>query len=397
MLRGIVLFFALLVALRFLWIIHSVLIVTFVAILLAVVITPVVDRLERHRIRRGIGAMLVVVGVLALLGGAGALMAPTLRDQTHDLRQRIPEAIDKIEQWMNKPAVRSLMPAGTQPGATGQTSPSQQGQPQPAAAQQQPNGQPQPGAGSQQGGAKAAAQSKPGDREPAGKPAQQEGGGSSLRNLVSKQLGGIVGYLFPFVSSAVAALGGILIVLVLAIYIASDPRLYRIGVLHLVPHAQRARARDVMRETGEALRQWMVARLLAMLAVGIITALAMLVLGVKAWIALGVIAGLLEFIPFFGPILSAIPAIAVGLVDSPQKALFVGIAFLIIQQIEGNVITPLLLKNRIDVPPALTIVSVSALGIVFGFLGLLIAEPLLVATLVFVKMLYVNDMVGDDV
>lgn len=364
-LRTIVLVFTVLIALRFLWLVRSVVIIAFVAVLFGLVMTPAVDWLERRRIRRGLAAPLLVLAFLGLLTGFGALLAPTVRDQSRDLEENLPQAIDTIESWLARPEVAALIPAAP-PESPAQTN-TQAPEPQPAAP------------------------------EPASSDGAETNGASTLRDLVSRQLGGIVGMLFPFVSSAVAAVAGVLVVLVIAIYIAADPRLYRLGLLHLVPHSRRDRAKEVMTETGDALRQWMVARLLAMLAVGTITTIAMMLLGVRSAVALGIIAGLLEFIPFFGPVISAIPAIGVALVESPQKALFVAIAFVIIQQLEGNVITPLLLKRRVDVPPALTVLTVSAMGIVFGFLGLLVAEPLLVTVLVCVKMLYVNDVVGDDV
>jgi predicted PurR-regulated permease PerM len=140
-----------------------------------------------------------------------------------------------------------------------------------------------------------------------------------------------------------------------------------------------------------------VARLIAMVAIGIITTVALVALDVKAAIALGLLAGLLELIPFFGPIMSALPAIGIALADSPQKGLYVLILYILLQQIEGNLITPLILERRLDIPPVLTILAVSALGVVFGVLGMLIAEPLLAVCLVTAKMLYVQDVVGDDV
>jgi predicted PurR-regulated permease PerM len=145
------------------------------------------------------------------------------------------------------------------------------------------------------------------------------------------------------------------------------------------------------------LRQWLVARLIAMVVIGAITGIALALLKVKGAAALGVLAGLLEFVPFFGPIISAVPAIGVALLDSPQKALYVVILYIILQQLEGNVITPLLLERRLDIPPVLTVVAVAALGMVFGVVGMLIAEPLLAAVLVATKMLYVEDVVGDEV
>jgi predicted PurR-regulated permease PerM len=153
----------------------------------------------------------------------------------------------------------------------------------------------------------------------------------------------------------------------------------------------------LLTDLSEGFRGWLQARLLAAVIIGAITAGGLMLLQVKAALALAVIAGLMELIPFFGPIFSALPAIGIALVDSPQKALWVVLLYVVIQQIEGNVVTPLLLKKRLEIPPVLTIVAVSALGIVFGVLGMLVAEPLTAMVMLIVKRLYVRDVVGDDV
>jgi predicted PurR-regulated permease PerM len=121
----------------------------------------------------------------------------------------------------------------------------------------------------------------------------------------------------------------------------------------------------------------------------------MALLGVRAALVLGVIAGLLELVPVFGPIIGAIPAVALGLVDSPQKALAVLIAFIVIQQLEGNLLIPLLLQRAVQVPPALSLLGIASMGMVLGVLGVLIAEPLVAVALVAVKMLYVEPVMGD--
>jgi predicted PurR-regulated permease PerM len=118
---------------------------------------------------------------------------------------------------------------------------------------------------------------------------------------------------------------------------------------------------------------------------------------VKAALALAVIAGLLEFVPTIGPTIAAIPAIGIAVLDSPEKALWVLAVYLGIQGIESNILIPVLMKGQIDLPPALTIVWQALMALVLGFLGLLVAVPLLAALLVAVKMLYVQDVVGDPV
>jgi predicted PurR-regulated permease PerM len=116
---------------------------------------------------------------------------------------------------------------------------------------------------------------------------------------------------------------------------------------------------------------------------------------VKAAVALGVIAGLLEFVPTVGPILAAVPAIAMGFLDSPEKALTVGLSYLVIQQLEGHVLIPMLMKEGMDLPPALTIVAQAVMALLFGFLGLMVAVPLLAVVIVPIKLLYVEGVVGD--
>jgi predicted PurR-regulated permease PerM len=144
------------------------------------------------------------------------------------------------------------------------------------------------------------------------------------------------------------------------------------------------------------LRKWLVTQLIAMLTIGVVSTIALLVLGVKAAVALGVIAGLLEFVPTLGPILSAVPAIAMGFLDSPGKAAAVALAYLVIQQMEGHILIPMLMKEGMDLPPALTIVTQGVMALLFGFLGLMVAVPLLAAVIVPIKLLYVEGVVGDS-
>jgi predicted PurR-regulated permease PerM len=134
-----------------------------------------------------------------------------------------------------------------------------------------------------------------------------------------------------------------------------------------------------------------------MLAIGTITTVTLMLLDVRAAVALGVIAGILEFIPYVGPILSAVPAIAMALVDSPEKALYVAIAYTVIQQLEGSVLQPLLMKEGLELPPVVTLLGQALFSLVFGFLGLLLAVPLLATVMVPVRLLYVRDVVGDEV
>jgi predicted PurR-regulated permease PerM len=418
MLRGAAIFFGLYFFLRMLWTTRSILITVFLGIIVGLAISAGVDFVRRRwKIKRGIVATVILLLVLGALGGLGALMAPIIRDQTQQLQQRLPEVVDTLEQWLGsrsttgalaQPEPEPVADPGTptpeqtgppeakqeRPDSTGppqQESQQQSSQPQQTSREGQEGLSQQQASGQNPQGEALDPSAQQGQQEEAAAPAQR------LREQLSQQLGGLLQYLFPFVSGTAAAVTGLILILFIALYVASDPGLYRRGVLHLFPHRMRDRAAEVMEEMGTALRRWLVARLLAMIAIGLITTGALLLLGVQSAVVLGILAGLLEFIPIFGPIMAAIPAIGLAFADSPQKALSVAIAFVIIQQIEGNIVTPLLLKNRVEVPPALTIISVATLGLLFGFLGLLVAEPILVAAMVAVKMLWVEDVVGDDV
>ena len=213
--------------------------------------------------------------------------------------------------------------------------------------------------------------------------------------ILGQQIGGLIPYLFPVFSTTIAAATGLILVVFLTIFFAADPEVYTGGILHLVPPAHRARATEVLATMGHSLRAWLVARSVAMVTIGVVVTASMAVIGVRASVALGVIAGLLEFVPVFGPIIGAIPALALAFLDSPEKAFAVLIVFVIIQQIEGNVLIPLLLQRAVRVPPALSLIGIGSLAMVLGILGVVIAEPLVAVSLVAVKMLYIEPVMGD--
>ncbi|HYK01684.1 MAG TPA: AI-2E family transporter [Thermoanaerobaculia bacterium] len=355
------------VALRFLWIAHAIFIVTFLGILLGLAMARAVDYLEKIKIRRGLGAPLVLVTLIGLAIGLGALIGPSLRDQTKQLTTELPKAMEQVEHWINQTPAKALVQQHLPPEGPQQ---------QPQQKQQSPQGQPQ-------------------QPQQQGQEQQQQQGG--LTAQIGRELRNATKFLFPIITSVFGAIGGLVIVLFLAMYIAATPGLYREGLRHLIPHRHRDRGDDLLDALRDTLRQWLIARAMAMVIIGLVTGGALALLGVKGAGALGVLAGIMEFVPFFGPVISAIPAIGIALVDSPQKALWVIGLYLFVQQLEGNVVTPLLLEKRLDIPPVLTVVAVSALGVVFGVLGMLIAEPLLAAVLVTTKLLYVQDVVGDEV
>jgi len=354
---------ALYVILKLLWFANEVVIVVFLGTLFGVAVASGVNRLTRFRISRGFGAAFVVISFLMVVYALGSFVAPTISEQGRELKQQLPAAVEQFEGWLNKrnPAlVSALLGSDT----TTPAAPADSARAKPSAA--------------------------PSDSAHAA-PA------SKLRENLGKKLAGSAHYLFPFLTSTVEMFAGLLLILMMSVYIGADPETYRNGILHLFPKRRRKRMGEVLSAMSLQLRKWLVTQLIAMLVIGVVSVIALLALGVKAPFALGVIAGLLEFVPTVGPILSAVPAIAMGFLDSPEKALYVGIAYLAIQQLEGHLLIPLLMKGGMNLPPVMTIVAQALMALLFGFLGLMIAVPLLAAVMVPVKMLYVEDALGDDI
>jgi predicted PurR-regulated permease PerM len=222
-------------------------------------------------------------------------------------------------------------------------------------------------------------------------------GAASLGSQLTSGAGQIARHAIGFIGSTVELLIYLLLVVFIAVYIAVDPETYYVGLLHLVPHSHRDRAAEVLSSMGGVMRRWLLTQCVAMATIGVLWGIALTILGVKAALALAVIAGVLEFVPTIGPSIAAIPALGIAVLDSPEKALWVLVAYLAVQGIESNILIPVLMKGQIDLPPALTIVWQALMALAFGFLGLLVAVPLLAAVLVAVKMLYVRDVVGDPV
>jgi len=199
-----------------------------------------------------------------------------------------------------------------------------------------------------------------------------------------------------FTQGLIAAAADVLLVVVAGIYFAARPHLYREGILLLFPRRLRGEAEETLELVGRALRLWLVGQLVSMILVGTLIGLGLWFLGVPSALALGFLAGLIEFVPFVGPVLGALPGVATALAQDGATALWALGLYVLVQQIEGNLITPLVQQRAVDLPPALTIFAIVAFATLFGPLGLLLATPLAVVCFVAVKKLWVRDVLAEE-
>jgi len=198
-----------------------------------------------------------------------------------------------------------------------------------------------------------------------------------------------------FFSSTIGVLGNVFVTILLAIYLASEPRFYTGGLTRFFPIPRRKRAGEVLDTIYETLRWWLIGKAGSMIFIGLLTWIGLSILGVPLALTLGLIAGLLSFIPNFGPIISAIPALLLAFIDSPISALYVLGLYAGVQLIESNVVTPIIERETVELAPALTIVFQLILGAMIGGIGLVLATPILAVLVVIVKMLYFEDVLGD--
>lgn len=198
-------------------------------------------------------------------------------------------------------------------------------------------------------------------------------------------------------SLALGALSNLGVILFVGIFVALDPERYRKGVLHMLPFPARERTGQVLDTVCATLRRWMLGRLLDMLIVGAMTTVGLLLLGTPAAIGLGVLTGLIVFIPYLGPILSIFPAVLVGLTLGREHAAYVALLYLAIQTVETYLIQPFIEDQAIDLPSALGVGAQLVFGVLLGTLGVIFAIPLMAALAVTVKMLYVKDTLGDQI
>lgn len=205
-------------------------------------------------------------------------------------------------------------------------------------------------------------------------------------NIVARILGGTV-----------SAMSILVVSVFLGLYLAVNPGVYERGLVRLFPVMHRERAADVIGKMGIALRGWLLGTLFNMIVIGVVTTLGLWLTGIPMALALGIIAFFLEFIPYLGPILSAIPALLIASSVGSAELLYVALLYWAVQSVEGYVLSPLVYQRSVDLPPALTLGAQMIAASLFGVLGIVFATPLTACALVLVQEAYVEDALGDPV
>lgn len=203
-------------------------------------------------------------------------------------------------------------------------------------------------------------------------------------------------------ASVLPVLGGVadtilsfLIIIFLSLYFLADPQMHQEGVIRLFPLWYRHRAREIIARLDHTLRGWLRATVISMAFVAVVTGLGLAVLGIQQAAALGVLAGLLSFIPNFGPIIALIPSLAVGIVQAPENIGWILFVIYGVSFVQSQIVGPLLVAGSINLPAVLILLGQIVAGFFFGFLGIMLAVPLTAIIMVIIQEVYVKDILGD--
>lgn len=185
-------------------------------------------------------------------------------------------------------------------------------------------------------------------------------------------------------------IGHVVVIFFVGLYLAFDPDVYVRGVVRLFPVNRRAEIKSALAASGDALRKWLIGQLGSMTVVGVLTGTGLAIAGVPLALALGLVAGLLDFIPVIGPVVAIIPGMVLALSVDVNTAAWAAVVYIAVQQLENHVIVPLAQRWSVNLPPAVSVLSILTLALLFGVLGVLFGMPLTVVLMVLVKRLYVE-------
>jgi len=327
---------AIVLSLYILWQIREVLLLMFAAVVLATTLNRLAKRFQGSGMKRGLAVALSVAIFFAVIVGFFWLIVPPFAQQFQELTYRVPQGFGRFNSWLD--TLRTRIPGELVPYVPDLNSLTQQAQP-----------------------------------------------------FVNR----ILGNSFAFVSGSLEVLVKVLLVLVLTGMLLADPVAYRKVFVRLFPSFYRRRVEGILSKCEISLGGWVTGAVIAMGVVGLMSVIGLSVLGIKAALALAVLAGFLNLIPNLGPTLSVVPAMAIALLDEPWKAIAVLILYFIIQQVESNFITPVVMAHQVSLLPAVTLISQLFFVTFFGFLGLFLALPLTVVAKIWVQEVLIKDVLDE--
>jgi predicted PurR-regulated permease PerM len=338
------------------WQIRGALLLVFAAVVVAVVLLSAARPIEHHLgLSRRWSLFAAGAVILLVLVGIGALIGGQVSEQVAQLRQRLPAAISAVENRF-----RIDLPGLSAGAATGSPD-------RPRAAQD--------------------------TGEPAG--ATRHGAAAAPSSDVGQTVERVAGYVAALGQAAFDALSALVLAVVGGAFLAADPRLHRKGLVMLLPRSQHARADDVLVTAGRALRLWLAGTVLGMVIVGVLVGLGTWAIGLPAPLALALFAALTEFVPIIGPVAGSVPALLLALAQGGDAVWWTAALYIAVQQVESNMIVPMVQQRMASIPPAVLLFAVVAVGAVFGLPGVLLAAPITVVIYVAVQKLYVRQTLGE--
>lgn len=329
----------------FLWIIKDALLIAFAGIILAVILSGLANKLQLFvPISRNWSIATVGIVLTILIVSFGFLFGSQIAGEFEELTEQLPQQISQLQDTIRE------WPMGEQLVGDGKSNNSEEG-----------------------------------------------GNGDDMEGVTGDMAGEAGGLIFQLGVTFVDVISTLFLIIIVGIFFASDPDVYKKGFILLFTKKRANRISEALEASGNALWYWLTGQFIAMSFVGISITIGLMIIGVPLSFILGFIAGVFDFVPVIGPIAAAVPALLLAFSEGTQTALYTLILYVVVQQLETNVVTPLIQNKMVSIPPALIILAVVAFGLVFGIAGIILATPLAVVVMVFVGIFYVQDVLGKKI
>ena len=336
---GIGLVFALVLASYLIYQIAVVVLVLLLTLLFSVIISGPVDYLEHRWVGRGLGTLVVLGSLILILGIVGAALIPVIEDQARELVETLPELLENAQDLVVR-LQRSLglaIPLGLDP----------------------------------------------------------QNVLDSARNFLS---GGTLATVANVGAGVANVLSFAVVIVIATVYAVAEPAPLINGFIVLFPAGQRQRVREILHEMYKTVQRWFLGQLVSMTIIGVLSTVALFIIGVPFALLLGIFSGLISFIPYLGPLISVFPPVLLALTGDPIDALWVVLAYAGIQTVESYLIQPVVMSRAVSLHPAVVMFALLVMGTLFGFVGVLLAVPLVAALLVLLRELWIErmDQMGAD-